>query len=277
MLMDASFARGSAGSMCVRRKTKCDQATPCSACIKRGDPAGCVVELSEPATLGSALSLLSFPAPAPLVSRLTDGILLAYSLPSLRRSAWASRSELQELRFRFEALEAMVKSSLIPSDPSFSSYDAAGRNAIASTSSLTHSQSNTTPTLTPVRREDESTVAAVLQMLREGSAATPMGEAPIRKDSSKTVYANEDMMLESYTVCHLSLFSPVSHLFNRNCFTDLLVMRFSQDEWAGLLQMLPTPEISALLVDSFFLRVDWHMHVREETTQLRRTLVSMSY
>lgn len=32
------------GTMCVKRKTKCDKSVPCAACVKRGDPALCVVE-----------------------------------------------------------------------------------------------------------------------------------------------------------------------------------------------------------------------------------------
>jgi len=34
-------------TMCVRRKTKCDKIHPCTACVKRGDPAGCHIETGD--------------------------------------------------------------------------------------------------------------------------------------------------------------------------------------------------------------------------------------
>lgn len=195
--------------MCVRRKTKCNQVVPCEACIKRGNPHDCVIELIEPTTQVRVV-------------------------PS-----WATKNEVSDLRKRLEILELLVSTKTgvnldTTSTTTGLHLEQHNANAVASTSAGVKNGNGNGNEM------EESAVAAVLQMLREGSAGVPTTSIHSGRDGRMAVG-----------------------------WTDL------QDDWAILLQMLPTEEVSHLLVESYFKRVDWHMHVRLDLVFHSRALDSL--
>lgn len=71
------------GTLCVRRKTKCDKQVPCSACVRRGNPLDCFVEGGDEVT-----TLVDFPYPWKPVAHSVESA--AESSHSLDRTTWTT-------------------------------------------------------------------------------------------------------------------------------------------------------------------------------------------